>query len=157
MTSHYVSLSRRIRKDLVNIEQSVTRAQAAWQKYEETQDDFLLDSIALNLHGFYSGIEKLFERIAKGLDNQLPGGNSWHRALLEQMVVEVAGIRPKVISESVLARLDEYRRFRHVVRNVYGFELEPEKLKILENRSIRTYTQIENDLVAFSRWLITVG
>jgi len=90
----------------------------------------LLDSVALNLHGFYSGIEKLLERIAKGLDNHLPGGNSWHQALLKQMVAEVAGIRPKVISESMFVRLDEYRRFRHVVSSLLIFS--PDDIDTLE-------------------------
>ena len=153
MTSHYISLSRRIRKELVSIEQVVIRAQSAWQTYEKTGNDFLLDSVALNLHGFYSGIEKLLERIAKGVDSQVPGGNSWHRALLEQMAREVIGVRPMVISESVLEQLDEYRRFRHVVRNVYGQDLEPGKLKALVAMSLAAYTQVEEELVAFSLWL----
>ena len=102
MTSHFVWLNRRIYQDLVNIEQAVARSQAAWQKYIEIQDDFLLDSVALNLHGFYNGVEKLLERIAKGLDNQLPGGRDWHPALLDQMATDVVDIRPVVISEPLL-------------------------------------------------------
>lgn len=157
MTAHYISLSRRTGKELVSIEQVVTRAQSAWQTYEKTGNDFLLDSVALNLHGFYSGIEKLLERFAKGVDNQVPGGNSWHRDLLQQMADDVTGVRPAVISASVLEQLDEYRRFRHVVRNVYGQELEPEKLKVLVTMSFATYTQVEEELVAFSRWLAASG
>jgi hypothetical protein len=41
----------------------------------------------------------------------------WHLFLLEQMTKEVPGIRPAVISTETGTRLDEYRRFQHVVRN----------------------------------------
>jgi len=44
------------------------------------------------------------------------------------MTEEVPGIRPAVISTETGTRLDEYRRFRHVVRNVYTHRFDPAKL-----------------------------
>jgi hypothetical protein len=52
----------------------------------------------------------------------------WHLLLLEQMTKEVPGIRPAVISTETGTRLDEYHRFRHVVRNVYTHSFDPAKL-----------------------------
>lgn len=85
--------------------------------------------MALNLHGFYSGIERIFERLVETLDGNLPKGENWHQALLVQMSKEVTGIRPAVISLQTLKRLDEYRGFRHVVRNVYNFHLTRRNLR----------------------------
>ena len=34
------------------------------------------------LHDFYTGIEKIFESIAKEVDNRLPMGEEWHSELL---------------------------------------------------------------------------
>ena len=44
------------------------------------------------------------------------------------MTKEVPGIRPAVISTETGTRLDEYRWFRHVVRNVYTHRFDPTKL-----------------------------
>jgi hypothetical protein len=156
VTSHFVSLSHRIYTELADIEPALTRAQLAWREYLESGNEFFLDSVALNLHGFYSGLEKLFERIARGLDNRLPGGRNWHQALLNQMATEVANVRPKVISKTTLAQLDEYRRFRHVVRSVYSYDLDPDRLCKLIDSSSDTYKQIEEELIAFARWLASV-
>ena len=49
------------------------------------------------------------------------------------MTKEVPGIRPAVISTETGTRLDEYRRFRHVVRNVYTHSFDPAKLGKLVN------------------------
>jgi hypothetical protein len=77
-----------------------------------------LDSVALNLHGFYTGIERLFELIARHIDESVPSDKNWHRSLLKQMTENYKNYRPAVISQSIFFELDEFRRFRHVVRNV---------------------------------------
>ena len=65
-------LTERIRQDLVELDQVVDRVLEAWQRARRTGDDFYLDSVALNLHGFYSGLERIFERLAETLDGSLP-------------------------------------------------------------------------------------
>lgn len=47
------------------------------------------------------------------------------------MAQEVPQVRPAVISEKSRSRLDEYRGFRHVVRNVYTFKFDTEKVEKL--------------------------
>ena len=49
------------------------------------------------------------------------------------MTKEVPGIRPAVISTETGTRLDEYRRFRNVVRNGYTHSFDPAKLGKLVN------------------------
>jgi hypothetical protein len=39
-----------------------------------------------------------------------------------QMADEVLNVRPAVISEEVRQWLDDYRGFRHIVRNVYTYK-----------------------------------
>ncbi len=83
------------------------------------------------LHDFYSGIEKIFRRIALRVDRDIPSGDDWHTVLLKRMGIPVDGIRPPVISEGLTDQLGEYLRFRHLFRNIYGFELRWERCKIL--------------------------
>ena len=105
------------------------------------------------LHDFYSGIERAFRRIAEELDGGAPQGDQWHRQLLADMSLEIRGVRPPVITADLGKRLGEYLRFRHVVRNVYGYDLDEERLAPLEERLPETLDACDDQLRAFSRWL----
>ena len=83
------------------------------------------------LHDFYSGVEKIFERIAINIDKSLPKGENWHIELLSQMAKPFPKIREPVISESLFQNLKEYLKFRHLFRYLYGFELKWERFKEL--------------------------
>lgn len=39
---------------------------------QHSNDDHYLDGVALNLHGFYSGLERIFELVATRVDNTKP-------------------------------------------------------------------------------------
>lgn len=124
-------LAGRIQAELKEFSILVERIELGMQKAKTQSDDFYLDSVALNLHGFYSGVERLFEKIAGSIDGSIPEGANWHHELLSQMSIEVPGIRPAVISTELKEKLEEYRGFRHVVRNVYTYHLDPAKVKPL--------------------------
>ena len=108
----------RILAELVEMKQIVTRIKEGMQKLKQTNDSLYLDSVALNLQGFYNGIENIFESIAQEVDQYLPQGGMWHVELLTQMSQEVSSVRPAVISEGTLKDLDEYRSFRHIVKHM---------------------------------------
>jgi len=57
----------------------IQRALRAWSQAQKLADErgAYLDSVALNLHGFYSGVERLFELIARHIDGTLPTGETW--------------------------------------------------------------------------------
>lgn len=154
MTSSLAALSRRIHETLEDIEKVIARAQAGWKQYQNSGDDLYLDSVALSLHGFYNGIEGVLENIATSLDRQLPGGDGWHKKLLKQMASEMPEIRPAVISILTLTVLEEYLRFRHLVRNVYSFEIDPIKLGPLVEGASDAFNQVSQELTDFARWLV---
>jgi len=83
------------------------------------------------LHDFYSGIEKIFRRIAAKIDRDIPSDEDWHTELLIRMSMSIDNIRPPVISVELKEQLGEYLRFRHLFRNIYGFELKWERCKAL--------------------------
>jgi hypothetical protein len=146
-------LAERIRSELGEIERAVKRAEEGWRRARLSADDYYLDSVALNLHGFYSGVERLFERIAVVVDGTKPAGDNWHMALLQQMSSEIKAIRPAVISNLTRTGLDEYRGFRHVVRNVYTFNFEAAKVETLVTRLGPLFEEIRKELLAFSDFL----
>jgi hypothetical protein len=148
-------LQQRIIQELMDIERSVVRSQQAWQAFQQTSSDLYLDSVALNLYSFYNGIERLFESIAALVDGDRPAQANWHQVLLAQMATEIPEVRPAIISSNTYALLDHYCRFRHVVRHIYGFQLDAEQLLPLVEMAPSTFTQINMELRAFSQLLIT--
>jgi hypothetical protein len=151
----YALVSGRIRQELRNLERVVNRIEdgmAAARKRPEDQD-FYLDSIALNLHDFYASLERIFHYIASHLEQSVPTDGEWHRELLRQMNVEVPGVRPKVLSVESVWALDEYLRFRHVVRNVYTFNFDPERIERLVGQIRPCFEQVRSDLLAFASFV----
>ena len=99
-------LAARINAELREFDILVQRIELGMEKAKTQADDFYLDSVALNLHGFYSGVERLFEKIAGTVDGYLPEGANWHQELLNQMCVEVPGIRPAIVSIELKEKLE---------------------------------------------------
>lgn len=153
MNAELEHLAQRIRSELETLDTILQRVQQGWSRSQLTSDDYYLDSVALNLHGLYSGLERLFELIAAVIDNSVPTGDRWHHALLQQMTADVADIRPAVISKTVCDHLDEYRKFRHIVRNVYTFNFDPEKIAILVKNIQSVFSQARVELLAFADFL----
>ena len=146
-------LVMRIRNELPAIEHILDRAAEGVKRAKQTGDDYYLDGVALNLHGFYSGIERVFELIAANVDDMLPKGKNWHQALLMQMAEEMTEVRPAVISDSVRSGFDEYRGFRHIVRNVYTYKFDSARIEKLTERAGPLFTRLRAELLAFADFL----
>lgn len=50
------------------------------------------------------------------------------------MTIPIEGIRPRVISDELAADLDEFLAFRHLFRNIYGFELKGDRIDYLAEK-----------------------
>lgn len=155
MNALYQELADRIRGEVTDLARVVQRSSKAWVHAQKTsmEQDFYLDSAALNLHGFYSGLERLFELIVRHVDRELPTGETWHRDLLQQVACDAKDVRPAVISQESATVLDEYRRFRHLVRNVYTLNLKPEKMENLISSLPGLWSQVQAELLAFADFL----
>ncbi|MEB3338636.1 MAG: hypothetical protein VKJ46_14300 [Leptolyngbyaceae bacterium] len=146
-------LGKRIITELDEIERSLERALDGWTRFQQSSDDLYLDSTALNLHSVYNGIEKLFDMIATTVDTNRPQGSEWHQALLQQMAIEIPGIRPAVISEISCDGLDKYRKFRHVVRHIYAFHFDAAQLQQLVEAAPYLLAEVKAELIAFADFL----
>lgn len=155
MSEQYRVIAGRIRRELADLERVVARAEralAAAQQRPEEQDIYL-DSAALNLHDFYAGLERLFALIAASIDTSVPTGREWHRELLRQMGTDIPAIRPPVLSEETLKELGEYLGFRHIVRNIYAFEFDLERIARLVRRLRSVFERARRELLAFADFL----
>ena len=154
MIGRYALLASRIRQDLAALERVVDRVERAMQARRVSDEpDLLLDSAALNLHDFYTGLERIFAQIAANFDQSVPTGPDSHRELLRQMTVAIPRLRGQVLSAGVAAEVDEFLRFRHVVRHVYAFELEPDRVERVADRLRPTFRNVRAELSAFAMML----
>jgi hypothetical protein len=69
------------------------------------------------------------------------------------MKTEVPGVRPAVISTEMGELLEELRKFRHVVRNVYTQHLDPARLLKLVEGSSKSFAQLNAEISAFAAFL----
>jgi hypothetical protein len=107
-----------------------------------------LPALAAILYAFYSGIERLFRRIAVEFDGETPRGSFWHTELLERMTSSRAG-RPPVISGDLGEELQEYLDFRHVFRHAYSFELRWSKMSPLVHRMNDVLRELDSEIDTF--------
>lgn len=98
------------------------------------------------LHDFYTGVEDIFHAIANTIDERVPSGVRWHIELLNQMALNIEGIRSHIISKETAKILEEYLRFRHLFRKRYGFDLEWVNIKHLLKRLSFVYAAVEKDI-----------
>ena len=157
MSERLARLAARIRDELTELDRVAERVAEGWGRALRNGDDYYLDSVALNLHGFYGGLERIFELIAATIDNTKPKGENWHQALLQQMATEIPDLRPAVISRKTFQFLDEYRGFRNVVRNVYAYNFETAKLQKLVAGLPVVLAHWRAELLAFAEFLEQQG
>ena len=117
--------------------------------FKKKPSNYLLRAGGSILHDFYTGIEKIFEDIAKEIDERVPTGEEWHSELLHQMTLDIPGLRPPVISVDSEKRLREYLGFRHLFRKRYGFELDWEKMKRLLLNMPQVLYRLEKEIEIF--------
>jgi predicted nucleotidyltransferase len=113
-----------------------------------------IQGTAKYLHDFYNGVERIFERIAVRLDEDLPAGPNWHTLLLQRMSQPFASRRPATINRNLEIKLSEYLRFRHLFRHTYGYDLEWKRVRELSQALPQLLPELRQQLTSF---LSTIG
>ncbi len=121
-----------------------------------TNKEEIAESAALRLHNFYTGCERIFKLIISEVNGGVPHELDWHKRMLTQVSLEIDDIRPAVISLKTSKDLEELLRFRHVVRNIYGFELEPERIEALIALTISLSPRFTKEIENFMAFLIGI-
>ncbi len=146
-------IKERITQELLEIRETISTTQSYLKKLEEPSSkpyqDALIMAISLCLHSFYTGVERICQFIARFIDYVEPTGESWHQKLLEQMTLTIPDVRSQVISESTQLSLDEFRRFRHVVRSIYAYKLELEPVLELAYKAPTLYKNLDREVKHF--------
>ena len=152
----YLALKIRIEGEIENIEKVMEESKLLLDRVDKKGGVTFVEvrALASIVEDFYSGCERIFERVAIYLDGGVPKGESWHKELLEQMVGKgPLQARPPVLSEETAERLDDYRSFRHRRRHRYGFELEWKKVRDLAEGMVDLWEEVKRQLRQFEEWL----
>ena len=107
-------------------------------------DELLWAAVGYTIHNLYCLFENYFLRISKFFENGLDP-SSWHAELVDRMCAEVAGVRPRLFDAEFARRVDVLRRFRHAFRNMYQSELDPRRIRILND-------DIPGIITDFTQW-----
>ena len=145
-------LTQRINDELVKIEDTLTRIHRGLESIDVLPDrarEFIENTIATDLADIYSGIERIFERIANEVDGHLPRGSRWHKNLLEQMTKQRPE-RPPVISENTFLQLGKLLEFRHKVTNIYGRELKYDNTLVHAETIHELFAAVSQDFNTFT-------
>ena len=158
MRTNEPSLLRELAGDLELELAKLNKLRLQVQQLQQNIDDApryaesFYESLALKFHNFYTGCERIFSLISMELNGGVPKSADWHRRLLSRMVVDREDRKFVILAETE-KQLQEFLGFRHVVRNIYGFELDREKLDQLLVRYPLAWDLLEKDIRAFVDWL----
>lgn len=148
------AFARRLAAEIASELQSLSLLEEQSAEAPQGDDTFSLRARGSILHDFYSGIERVFVRIAEELNGGVPHGEQWHRQLVKDMSLEIPEVRPAVIDEELARSLGDFRRFRHVFRNVYGFALEDQRMRPLEERLPAVLDAFRRQVGEFLAWIV---
>lgn len=131
-------------------------AQKLSSQRKRTKEEEIAESAALRLHNFYTGCERIFKLIASEINGSVPHELDWQKRLLNQVALKIDEIRPAVISPQTRKDLEELLRFRHIVRNIYGFELEPDRIEALIDLTSDLYPRFTKEIKKFIAFLMGI-
>ncbi|MEM9149645.1 MAG: nucleotidyltransferase domain-containing protein [Cyanobacteria bacterium P01_F01_bin.3] len=155
---NHAVLIGRIRRELQDINTQYLQTRSQIEVARNTGQNAYWMAVSLGLHGIYTGFEKIFEQIARGVDGDLDKSSArWHKALLEQMTAGIPNVRVAVIDEQTFQKLTQYLSFRHVVRSNYAYRLEPEKIDENFQMLDDSYDSLVQQLEEFCNFLASAG
>ncbi len=149
----YLALKCRIEDEMIAIEENFETFLQILAKLDQTEDIIILPALASYINDFYKGVERISKRVAVTLDGSIPSGEHWYQELLRQVADSGEDNRPPLWNGSLLLQLDEYRKFRSLVLNIYNFQLKKEKLLLLAQNVEPVLNKIKAAITVFYEWL----
>lgn len=147
------ALVRRLRAEIEHELGRLARLRQAAADAPRAADPYAVRARGSILHDLYNGMERIFVRIADELDGGPPRGDAWHQGLVRSMTLRIDGVRPPVITPELGTELRDFLGFRHVFRNIYGDELDVERVAQLEARLPNVLDDFRRQLGAFLDWM----
>lgn len=153
-----LALKTRLEDELITIEQTIQTLATLTAQADTIPEIALIPAAAGYVEDFYSGCERLAERVAISLDGGLPQGRNWHEQLLQQMAAPGGPTggpqRPPLWDSALLNELETYRRFRHRARHLYNVNLDGARVLELAQQVPMVFGKVQQAVSAFGEWLV---
>ncbi len=149
----YLALKTRLEDEMLAFEENLNTLKSLLEQVSTVPEIAATPALASYIVDVYTGCEKMSERVAVTLDGGLPTGKNWHEQLLRQMADIGGDNRPPLWQGSLLLELDEYRKFRHLVRHSYNVKLQHDKVLILAQKIINSSEKVKKSIEQFNLWL----
>jgi hypothetical protein len=149
-----IDMRDRCKKIVAEIRDELRKLDLLYAEWQGVDSDagsrsLIMRGKASMFHDFYCGAERIFKRVADDLNGGIPAGEFWHQLLLNQMKLDIPGLRPPIIAEETYKLLVDFLSFRHKFRNIYGFELELDKVADIERKFSEAHTKFKSDIEKF--------
>ena len=104
------------------------------------------------MENYYTSVETLFVRISQFFENNL-SNEKWHKDLLDKMILQIEGVRDRVISDKSYRELLELMRFRHFKRYYFELDYDWDKLDYLSKKLEAQFSGLPKELIKFISFL----
>lgn len=145
MKERLIEIISEIERDL----QTLQELRSELKRIKSEKNIILMRAKGSILHDFYNCCERIFKKIAIEMNGGYEDTEKWHKNLLYRMTIQMEGLRPAVISEELAADLDEFLAFRHLFRNIYGFELKGDRIDYLAKKFKNVSENFEKEIREF--------
>lgn len=145
----YLALKLRLEDEIIVIGQTIATLEEVLAQANTSPKILLTPALASYSEDFYSGCERLAERVVVTLDDGLPTGKAWHKQLLLKVAKPGSEDRPPLWDQSLLRQLDQYRTFRHRVRHLYNIDLDDDRVLAMAQNVPAIFAQVEQSVVQF--------
>lgn len=106
------------------------------------------------LANYYTALETFFLRVSQTFENNL-SPERWHASLLDKMTLEIAGIRPRLFSDTTRDALRALMRFRHFKWYYPEFDYDWDKLVFLEKKFTTVRATVRDEVTRFLDLLVS--
>ncbi|MBI3763232.1 MAG: hypothetical protein HY260_15405 [Chloroflexi bacterium] len=145
----FVALRRLIDDELTALARTAEQNEELLKTRADLPTWVELRAMAGLVHEFYTGCERILERIAVQIDGGAPSGAYSHSDLLAQVTADRPSVRPPVLDEALRLRLQDYLDFRHFFRHGYGYTLDWAKMRPLVETMGETLAEFNRQLTQF--------
>ena len=131
---------------LIHVHADLEKSRALLEKWDPADDLYykFVEAASTELHGLYTGIEKIFARIIIFNARQLPQGKDFHKLILKTIHEEL-----KLTSDDTNEFLEDLSSFRHLFRHAYGIELIPSEIIDATRQTCLKWPVIQSELEHF--------
>lgn len=140
-------LTDEIEEELANVEELQNNLKLSRGK--DLDEDSKRRVYASILEDFYMAVEKIFKIVARDIDHNLPDNGAWHKKLLRQMSIKISDTRPALIDKKLFHKFEEYLKFRHLIHNIYGFQLQLERFLPLVKEMDNVAEEFKKQVTSF--------